>query len=170
MNLEDSKIGIPINRIIAQGPLFLYIVLSVLIVAVVIQVHLLWDKVLSPLAIRVEKIRGYSALERSAILHIGDEFVPYLNFLRDTIPPGGRVILPPHSTRHSFTNFGFAAYFLMPRELLNCGNDEVEACILRMTGHNSYIPVLSDFPPSEIASQVKRFVPFQDDLGVWVPK
>lgn len=170
MHVEDVKRENSINRKVTCEHFIVYLVLAILIVAVVFQTMVLWDKVISPLAIQVEEVKEFSALERSAILHEGFGFAAYINFIRETIPPDGKVILPPHATRHSLTNFGFAAYFLMPRELHNCGNDEIEVCVLRMTGHNSYIPVFSDFPPSEIASQVKQLVPYRDDFGVWVPK
>ena len=169
MHVEDAERENSSNREIAQKPLIVYWVLAVLLVVVVFQTKVLWGEVISPLAIRVEEVKGFSALERSAILHEGYEFAAYVDFIRETIPPGARVILPPHATRHPLTNFGFADYFLMPRELHNCGNNEVEACILRMTGERSYIPVLSNFPPREIASQVKQFIPYQGELGVWAP-
>jgi hypothetical protein len=150
--------------------ILVYLVAAVLIVVVVSQTMTLWDKVISPLAIRVIEIKEFSALERSAILHEGFEFADYINFIRETIPSGAKVILPPHSTRHSLTNFGFADYFLMPRELHNCGRNEIDECILRMTGDRSYIPVLSDFPPREIVAQVKQFIPYKGNFGVWAPK
>jgi hypothetical protein len=65
-------------------------------------------------------------------------------------------------------------FFLTSREIDDCsGREPVENCILNLTGPNSFILSVGEFPPDDVARQVKEFVPFQPDFfyrGVYVPK
>jgi hypothetical protein len=144
--------------------------LAVFIVVSCLQMASLWNDFIQPFGAKIWDIRGNSAIERSAILHEDKQFAEFITFIREMIPEDARVILPPHSTFHVLSNFGFADYFLMPRELHNCGSTEIEGCVLRMTGARSYFFTAGDFPPPQAAGQVKTFIPFKDGLGVWAPK
>lgn len=134
------------------------------------QLKSLWTGSIAPISKKVWELRAFTPLERSAIFHEDREFSDFMGFLREKIPVGAKVVLPPRNSPFVLTNFGFADYFLMPRELHNCGTTEIEACVLRMTGERSYIVAVGNFPPREIAEKVKKFIPFKDDLGVWVPE
>ena len=147
-----------------------WLILAALFVVSYLQIASLWDDFIQPFSSKIWDIRANSALERSAILHEDKQFAEYISFIQEVIPEDARVILPPHSSFHVLSNFGFADYFLMPRELHNCGSTEIEECVLRMTGERSYILTAGDFPPPQAAEQVKSFIPFEDDLGVWAPK
>ena len=119
----------------------------------------------------IKTYRSESALERSAIISGGIEFADYMDFLRKTIPEDSKVILPPREPVQALANIGYMQYFLMPREILNCGISEVEECVLRMTGDKSYIITAWKFPPHETALEVKRFIPFTEGKGgVYAPK
>jgi hypothetical protein len=144
--------------------------LVVLFAACLIQLYLLWGSYLDRMLDKLSAIRGYNAVQRSAIIHEGFEFAGYMDFLSETIPLDAKVILPPHQPPQILDNFGFVEYFLMPRQLHNCGSDEVEACVLRMTGEDSYIIVAGSFPPAEVARQVKTFIPYKNGLGVYAPR
>lgn len=118
----------------------------------------------------VWNLKGFSAIERSAILSKGMEFAEYMSFLRETVPENAKVVMPPHQPLQTLSNMGFAEYFLMPRTIINCGSDEVRECVLRMTGEHSYIVTAWKFPPKDAAESVKKFIPFKNDLGVYAPK
>jgi hypothetical protein len=60
-------------------------------------------------------------------------------------------------------------YFLFPRDIHNCGIGEVEACVRRIEGANTYILALDYFPPRELASQRRVLLPFKDQLGLFGP-
>ena len=115
-------------------------------------------------------LKGFSAMDRSAILNEGLEFAEYMSFLRDTVPENGTVVMPPHVPVQPLSNLGFIQYFLMPRKLINCGSDEVRECVLRMTGEHSYIVTAWKFPPKDVAESVKTFIPLKNELGVYAPK
>ena len=115
-------------------------------------------------------LKGFSAIDRSAILAGGMEFAEYMSFLRDTVPENAKVVMPPHQPVQPLSNMGFAEYFLMPRTIINCGSDEVRECVLRMTGEHSYIVTAWKFPPKDAAESVKKFIPFRNELGVYAPK
>jgi len=115
-------------------------------------------------------LKGYSAIDRSAILSEGMEFAEYMAFLRDTVPENAKVVMPPHQPVQPLSNMGYVQYFLMPRTIINCGTNEVRECVLRMTGENSYIVTAWKFPPKDAAESVKTFIPFRNELGVYAPK
>ena len=115
-------------------------------------------------------LKGFSAIDRSAIFTEGRGFAEYMSFLRDTIPENAKVVMPPHQPVQPLSNLGFVQYFLMPRTIINCGIDEVRECVLRMTGEHSYIVTAWKFPPKDAAESVKKFIPFRNELGVYAPK
>ena len=115
-------------------------------------------------------MRVSPAWERAAVLQEDEEFAAFIGFLREHIPEDARVILPPSKPERPLAHVGFMQYYLFPREIHNCGVNEVDDCILRVTGRNTYILALPDFPPRKLALLSKRFVGFRDDYGVFVPK
>lgn len=115
-------------------------------------------------------LKGFSAIDRSAIFTEGMEFAEYMSFLRDTVPENAKIVMPPHQPVQPLSNAGYVQYFLMPRTIINCGTEEVRECVLRMTGEYSYIVTAWKFPPKDAAESVKKFIPFKDDLGVYAPK
>lgn len=133
------------------------------------QVWNLGDDYVIPFGQRVWKLRGRSALDRSAIIQVGIEFSDYMDFIRNTVPEDSKVIVPPHNPMQTLSHIGFVEYFLMPREIHNCGENEVRECVLRMTGENSYIIAIEGFPPKELAEQAKKYLPFKDGLGIYIP-
>ena len=145
------------------------LVLLVLGILVVIQTITLAESYILPTGKRVWSLRAQPSLVRAGILLEGRRFGEYLSFVRETVPEDGRVILPPHSNGGPFTYITLMQYFLFPRDIHNCGSNEVEECILRVTGENTYILALRNFPPRDIAAQVKRLVPFDEEIGVYAP-
>jgi hypothetical protein len=115
-------------------------------------------------------MREDPAWERAAVLQEGQVFAGYIAFLRSHIPKEARVILPPTRPQRPLAHIGFMQYYLFPRDIHNCGYDEVDDCILRVVGRNTFILGLPDFPPRELAELSKQFVPYQDDYGVFIPK
>ncbi len=150
---------------------YVYWVFQVLFVIVVIvqSRNLAYDYVIRKSKV-VWDLKGFSAIERSAILAKGLEFAEYMSFLRETVPENAKVVMPPHEPVQPLSNRGFAEYFLMPRTIINCGSDEVRECVLRMTGEHSYIVTAWKFPPKDAAESVKKFIPFRNELGVYAPK
>lgn len=114
--------------------------------------------------------RHAPAWQRAAALQEDEDFAGFIAFLRQNIPEDARVILPPNKPERPLAHIGFMQYYLFPREIHNCGVNEVDDCILRVTGRNTYILGLPDFPPRALAQQSKRFVGYHDDYGVFVPK
>lgn len=127
------------------------------------------DRTIVPSWMQLWAIKDQPAILRSAIVLKGQEFADYIDFVRQTVPENAKLILPPHTPVQAYSNMGLMQYFFMPRELHNCGVDEVDECILRMTGPTSYIITAWKFPPRDLALQVKEFLPFKDDKGVYAP-
>ena len=156
------------RRVLKYSELLMATVLMSLAFLQVIRVHTTYGR---RHITQVFENRAYSALDRSAIFSEGREFADYMAFLREIIPEYAKVILPPREPVQSLANVGYMQYFLMPRDIQNCGTDEVEACVLRMTGPTSYIITAWKFPPADLALQVKRYIPMSGgERGVYVPK
>lgn len=145
------------------------LVLATLALSVMIQVITLADSYLLPWGKWIWELRTQSAVDRGGVLLEGRRFADYMRFVREVVPEDGRVILPPRSIYQPFENIGLMQYFLFPRDIHNCGPNEVEECVLRVTGAKTYILALEDFPPRELAEQVKRLVPFDEEIGVYAP-
>ena len=138
--------------------------------ALAIQIQSLVRTSALPTAKSAWNMRGQPAWERSATMLVGQEFAEYIRFLRNHTPADARIILPPRSLDRPVEHVGLMQYFLFPREILNCGANEVEACILRVTGPNTYILSVEGFPPMDLAKLSKHYVQFEDELGVYAPR
>jgi len=122
-----------------------------------------------PIARRLWDLRFKADWERSALLQPGD-VAGFVGFLRQQVPEDGRLILPPNIPQRPFAHVGYMQYYLFPRDIQNCGHDEVEACVRRIGGAKTYIMALPDFPPRALASEKLRFIPYRDDMGVFAPR
>jgi len=145
-------------------------VLLIVSLAVLFQTNVVFNKHISPMMNRISSLSGKSMMYRAAYLFHGADFAEYIEFLRETVPEDGKVLLPPREPVQPMANIGLMHFFLFPRELHNCGVDEVEACILRMEGSDDfYIVTAWKFPPQELANRVRIFIPLQGDEGVYGP-
>lgn len=141
---------------------------SLLVLATIVQIVILaifiisWGK-------QVLLMRHMTPIEKSAFTTWTAEFSEYVQFLREEIPEDARVILPPNNSSPPIDNVGYMQYLLFPREIHNCGRDEIEACVLRASGSNTFILSDPEFPPKELASTTKSFVEFSDQFGLFVP-
>lgn len=143
-----------------------------LVVAVVgiWQAHIVVTGYAGPILRRLWSMRDLPSWQRAALFEQGDEFAGFVAFLRSQIPEDSRVILPPLLSPRAVAHTGLMQYYLFPRDIHNCGAEEVEACILRVTGRTTYILAVPEFPPRELAEKSKRFVSYRNGLGVFVPK
>jgi len=148
-----------------------HVLVLLLTVVTGLQVAVAVKDSLLPLAARVAQVRSMPSLERSARLAFGDAFWQYVDFIRHTVPGEATVIIPPESVDVALGNEGIVQYYLFPRTVANCPWAEpLEPCILRLTGPDSYILAIGDFPPPSAAGQVKDFLPFDDARGIYVPR
>jgi hypothetical protein len=115
------------------------------------------------------ELRYKPAWERSALLQAGD-VAGFVAFLREQVPEDGRLILPPNFPLRPFAHVGYMQYYLFPRDIENCGQGEIEACVRRIGGAKTYIMALPDFPPRELAQIRLQFIPYRDDMGVFAPR
>ena len=115
-------------------------------------------------------MRDYPAWERSATMLGGRDFAGYIRFLRDETPADARIILPPQIPVRPIAHVGLMQYFLFPRDIHNCGISEVEACVLRVSGPNTYILAVQGFPPKHLAELSKYIIQYEDELGVYAPR
>lgn len=147
------------------------LILAALVLAIpaALQVRIVWLDYGREWVQRVSQTIELPAWKRAAIYLGGQQFADYIEFVRLHAPEDARVILPPREPVATFSNVGFVQYFLFPRDIHNCGINEVEDCIRRVQGENTYILGVGYFPPPELASQFKNYLPFDDELGLYVP-
>ena len=138
-------------------------------IALIVQTRSLITRYIQPVIRSAWAIRDLPAWKRSAHLLGGSHFAGYIDFVRANSPEDARIILPPRQPVRNVAHVGLMQYFLFPRDIHNCGTNEVEECVLRVTGSNTYILGLSDFPPRELAERSKVFVPYDDELGIFAP-
>jgi hypothetical protein len=141
----------------------------VFISVIAIQLYLLVTFIISA-GHQVWLMRDMSPIQKSAMMTWTKEFSDYIGFLNNVIPEDAKVIIPPNNSGLPLDNVGYIQYLLFPRDIHNCGQNEIEACILRVTGSNTYILANSNFPPKELAEQSKTYIKFSDGYGVYVPK
>jgi hypothetical protein len=142
----------------------------VLTVVALIQFVILARAHVLPLASRIWDLRSESAIDRSARLAFGEDFAEFMTFLRNIVPADAKVIAPPMAFDLVYGNMGILQYYLFPRKIDNCGEHEIEACLLRVTGPNSYILALRGFPPRELAERAKVLAEFDAERGVYIPR
>lgn len=118
---------------------------------------------------RVLQLRNMPAWQRSALMQGGD-IGYYIEFLNAHIPEDARVILPPRLPPRPVAHVGFMQYYLFPRDIHNCGMNEVDECIRRVSGSNTFILAVPGFPPRELAEQTKDFIRFRDNYGLFAPR
>lgn len=146
-----------------------HLILAVLVVLVAAQLWLLWHGSNRRLLGRVREIPHAQPWRRSAELLEGQEFADFMGFLRQEIPEDKQVLLPPHLQEYGpFQYVTFMQYFLFPREILNCGVNEVETCIERVLPGEIYIVAIEGFPPGGLIGDRREFVEFSDEAGVFL--
>jgi hypothetical protein len=142
---------------------------AILAGAAAAQVWLVIDRQVLPGVSRSMRLRELPAWQRSAVGLNGEEFAAYIGFLRRQVPEDSKVIIPPRIPVAATSHVGLMQYYLFPRQIHNCGVNEVEACIERATGASTYLMAVKDFPPQDLASRNRKYVPFNEDRGVYFP-
>ena len=140
--------------------------------AAAIQLLVLLQSNLIPLASRVWNNRSGSARQRSAALAFGSDFAGFMQFIAENVPPDAKLVLVRPDQDETFGNTGLMQYFLIPRKLINCPSSEPAeqvACLTRLTGSDTYVLKVESFPPVQAVEGAKRLLPYNDAWGVYVP-
>jgi hypothetical protein len=142
----------------------------ILSVTVVIHTMILLTSIYPDLVQRIWQARTGSAEWRSAAVHFGENYANYIEFVKTHTPIDSLVIIPKEEQVWNFGNVGLMQYYLYPRRIADCPIELLDDCILKLRGKDVYIlaPTLS-FPPRAIADQVKHYLPFNQDSGLYVP-
>jgi hypothetical protein len=141
-----------------------------LVLIVTLQFAILFNGYLKDIFPRVEEDIKQPATYRSASILFGEEYAKYIEFVKAMVPEDGLVIIPKEEQVWNFGNVGLMQYFLFPRKIADCPVETLDVCILNLKGENSYILAPdSTYPPRHLAAQVKQFIPFDKDQGLYVP-
>jgi hypothetical protein len=165
-----SEISGQLKGIKEKSSSMMSVILILLAAALIVNLFTLARSYAAPTLKQVWQLRDSPAWERAAYLLEGGRFGGFVSFVRDTTPEDARVILPPQQPPRVTAHVDLMQYFLYPRDIHNCGINEVEACILRVTGPNTYILSVRGFPPRDLAEESKRLIPYQDELGIYAPR
>jgi hypothetical protein len=140
-----------------------------LLLACGLQASVSWSSYIRPTAEKAWDLKALPVWQRTATLMFDEDTAGFLGFLRDTVPEEARVVVPPRSEGSIYEEIGMMQYFLIPREIHNCGKDEVEACVRRATGESTYILAVHYFPPRDLARETRRQIHYDDNRGVFAP-
>ncbi len=110
------------------------------------------------------------AWERGARWALGDTFADYIAFVHSRTPESSSIVVPPHSIIQPYAEVGLMQFYFYPRKVYNCGPNEAEACMYRARTEHTYVLAVPHFPPPEEALKYKDYVPFNDSLGLYVPR
>lgn len=123
-----------------------------------------------PVAKLVVQRHRANAAERSALFFYGKKFSEFIIFIKENVPPEAIVIIPRFEQDELFGHDGIMEFFLFPRKVGNCPpNIPVEECILHQHESNKYILAVEGFPPRSTAVQVKQWVSFNEEWGIYIP-
>jgi len=142
----------------------------ILVLIVTAQLMILFRNNIPDLVQKIWRARAGSATWRSASIHLGNDYANYIEFVKANMPEDALVIIPKEDQVWDFGNVGLMQYHLYPRKIADCPIDKLEACILNLKGANTYILApTSTFPPRELADQIKQYVPYDQESGLYVP-
>jgi hypothetical protein len=145
-------------------------VLSLLLIALGIQLYLLSSSVVAPLWRDIRTVVALESGERSARLSFGDQFSDYIQFIVEVVPESGRVVLPPVTVDSTFGNMGIMQFFLFPRSIVNCPSIGVaEECLELYQGDETYFLSVDSFPENSQVGSTRKFLPFGTSLGIFLP-
>ena len=143
---------------------------AALILALVVQLAIVTKSVVYPLTTKIWEVRRLPALDRSAEIAFGPKFASYMTFLREVIPPEGRVVVPPMDQEPVFGNIGMMQYFLFPRDVVNCpSGPSLSACVSSMRGAMTYILAIGGFPSPEDVPEGKVLLHHSANRGLYAP-
>lgn len=154
------------TRIVKYLPPFLY---AFLVAVLLFQLGHLVARQITPSLKRVWDLRQMGPWERSSLQQGGD-IGYYVQFLNKHIPDDALVMIPPRIPQRPVAHIGFMQYYLFPREIHNCGVDEVPECIHRARGDRIYILSVEGFPPDDVSVERKSYIAFDQEKGLYVPE
>jgi hypothetical protein len=140
-------------------------------VVVIVQLITIFNSDLIFTAKLIWYLREADAETRSGFIAFGRSFSEYIDFLNENIPEDALVVIPKESQGGVFGHVNMMQYYLFPRTIVDCPPEIAEECVLSMKGENSYILAPNAaFPPRSAADQIKEYIPFAENQGVYVPK
>jgi hypothetical protein len=138
--------------------------------AIFVQIFILVQITIKPVAVEILSVRAYPARDRSAKIGFGEEIADYITFINDNTSEDDFVLIPPRVTHDVLGHVGLMQYYMMPRRISNCAPGQSFAeCFLVQGGPNTIILAVNDFPPIGIDDELYQFLPFGSAWGVYVP-
>jgi hypothetical protein len=124
--------------------------------AIFVQIFILVQITIKPVAVEILSVRAYPARDRSAKIGFGEEIADYITFINDNTSEDDFVLIPPRVTHDVLGHVGLT------------GQSFAE-CFLVQGGPNTIILAVNDFPPIGIDDELYQFLPFGSAWGVYVP-
>jgi len=147
------------------------IIVACLLLGGIVQAVTLARSYLAPLWQSISPAWGRPAIDRGAAIAFGGEVAAYLAFVRERVPEGSTVVIPPEDVDQVLGHVGLMSYFLGPRQVVDCPSGEpVEPCVRELRGKTTFILRVRDFPPPQAAASSKQLIAFTDSLGVYAPR
>lgn len=109
--------------------------------------------------------KNQPAIIRSADASYGGDYSRFVQFLIDTIPEEGTIILSRNSGIPQYDSIYFMQYFAFPRRVRSCLTRDPIACVDELSGEDVYI--LSSFEGlhSTLDRRGLNVIAFDDSIG-----
>lgn len=145
--------------------------LAVLGVASLLQLVIVAKGYLLPWGERIWEIRDDQAWRRAGILTVGfgPHSTEFAAFLRDRIPEQAVVVIPTDTAARELRFPHLWQYYLFPRSVLGCPNEEFHGCISGQDLHSTYIVRVGKVPSQSSIPVGFAYAAFDDALGVYIP-
>ena len=109
--------------------------------------------------------KNQPAIIRSADSSYGGDYSRFIQFLVDTIPEEGTIVLSRNSGIPQYDSIYFMQYFAFPRRVRTCLTRDPLECVDELSGEEVYI--LSSFEglPSTLERRGLSIIAFDDSIG-----
>lgn len=110
--------------------------------------------------------KNQPAIIRSADSSYGGDYARFVQFMVDTIPEEGTIILARNSGLPQYDSIYFMQYFAFPRRVRSCPTRDIIACVEELSGEEVYFLSSFDGVPSTMDWRGLNVIAFDDSIGI----
>jgi len=146
------------------------LIAAVLVISIILQLAVVMEGYIGSWSPRIWALRNSPAWVRAGLLSpwVGEKPTRFFGFVRDGVPENAILMVPAKSKATAY-RFNLMQFFLFPRELIVCHENQLKSCLLTGLGPDTYILAVEGFPPREFVAHKTRFLEFDGNFGIFEP-